>query len=628
MIIYQSDARNFCNDVDNNSIGSEIEKNFMKQYGYMASDSEKRSWNNSMRFMETAIRKSEVPDDCGILIEYSLPPTSKRIDFIVTGHDQFDNPNLVIVELKQWEKAAATDKEDLVKSFVGGDIRELAHPSYQAYSYRKFLQDMNESITSYGITPFSCAYLHNYQRKTPEPLESNKYHKIIKESPLFLSEDAEKLQAFIRKYVGKGNGLKMLYTIDSGKIKPSRKFIECINEMFDGNEMFTLLDEQKVANSNIISYALNAKEKTTIIVNGGPGTGKSIVAMNAFIELLNNQKNLRFLAPNAAFKNAIIEGLSNSITYNKSRLKSLFTGSSSYYAVNKDEFDILIVDEAHRLKKKGAFQYKGENQVEDVIKGSFVNVFFIDDNQRIRPDDVGTVNEIYEAAFKYDSNVVNVALSTQFRCSGAEGFINWVTHNLHIEDTGNFKDWDTEAFEFMIFDDPHMVQDRIRSLREEGHNARMLAGFSWPWTDEKNGNPDAEINDVCIEEYDFEMPWNSRTNQYSWAVDNSKVNQVGCVHTSQGLEFDYVGVIIGNDLRYDKNTGSIYASYEDYYDRTGKKGLKDNPEELTAYIKNIYKVLMSRGMKGCYVFIRDENLRDFLKSRLPNSEKSKYTDYS
>lgn len=243
-------------------------------------------------------------------------------------------------------------------------------------------------------------------------------------------------------------------------------------------------------------------------------------------------------------------------------------------------------------------------------------MFFIDDNQRIRPEDVGIVNAIKETAVKFDSEEVEVRLEAQFRCSGAEGFLNWVNHNLGIEETANFDGWDGDAFDFMIMDTPQMLVEKIKAKNKEGFKARMLAGFAWPWTSEAEGNPNAEVEDVEIPEYGFNMPWNSRNDQYSWVIDNTKINQIGCVHTSQGLEFDYVGVIVGNDLRYNHETMQIHASYDDYYDRTGKKGLRDKPEELTNLIKNIYKVLMTRGMKGCYIFCRDKNLQEYLKSRL------------
>ena len=338
--------------------------------------------------------------------------------------------------------------------------------------------------------------------------------------------------------------------------------------------------------------------------------------MHSFVGLLKSGNNLKFVAPNASFRSAMVDMLANNTRHTKKRLGALFFGSAGFYDAKHDQFDVLVVDEAHRLKKKGAYQYKGENQVEDVVNASRINVFFIDDNQRIRPEDVGTVAEIKAAAAKYKSAVVEVELEAQFRCAGAEGYINWVTHHLQIEDTANYDGWDGDAFDFKLADDPHRLCEMIMEKNKAGYKARLLAGFAWPWTSENEGNPNAEVCDVVLDEYGFKMPWNSRTDQYSWAIDAERLNQIGCVHTSQGLEFDYVGVIIGNDLRYDPATMKIYASHVDYYDATGKKGLKEKPDELTRLIKNIYKVLLTRGMKGCYVFCRDKNLQEYLRGRL------------
>jgi len=618
MILYKSSALEFCNTVDENRIVSSIEAEYSKRLGRRAPEGEKRAWNNSMRFMETIVRKSGIPNDCGILIEYNIPSTSKRIDFIVSGYDEKDNSNFIIVELKQWNYANATQKENVVTAYVGSGIREVAHPSYQAYSYKKYLSDMNEAIYTNNIIPMSCAYLHNYQKKRDEPLLSPQYMDIVNDSPIFFSNDAGKLEDFIYRYVGKGNGLDILYQIENGKIKPSKKFVEYVSDIFDGNAVFTLLDEQKVAYSNIIECAGNAVEKTTIIVNGGPGTGKSVVAMNAFVSLLNMNHNIKFVAPNASFRTCIVDMLSKPKKNSRKRISVLFCGSGSFVNAFPNEFDILICDEAHRLKRKGAYMYYGDSQVEDLIKASKVNVFFIDDNQRIRPDDEGTVNKIKETAKKYNSKIYDIHLEAQFRCSGSEGFINWLDYTLQIADTANFDGWDKEVFEFELCNDPNLLYKKIQDKVTNGYKARMLAGFAWPWSADREGNTNAQIPDVNIPEYNFKMPWNSRSNQYTWAVDDEKKEQIGCIHTSQGLEFDYVGVIIGNDLRYDPETMKIYASSKDYFDISGKKGLRENPDELTTLIKNIYKVLLSRGMRGCYIFCRDTNLQEYIRSRMIN----------
>ena len=616
MILYQSDAIGFRKAVDSNMIVGEIEQAYVTQMGRTVGQNERHSWNNSLRFMETAVRNAMVPDDCGVLIEYNIPSSLKRIDFIIAGHDERGEENFVIVELKQWEKASLTGKEDLVATQLNGAIRETTHPSYQAYSYKRYLSDMNEAIYSKDLHPFSCAYLHNYLPGSPEPLLDKQFEDTIKKSPIFFSPDVEKLEAFIKRYVGKGKGMDILYEIEHGKIRPSRKFVDSIAEMFEGNDVFTLLDEQRVAYSNIMNYASEAKGKTTLIVNGGPGTGKSVVAMHAFVALLKQGNNIRFVAPNASFKEAMVAMLSSNHKHAKKRLNALFSGSMVYVDAPLDQFDVLLVDEAHRLKGKGTYMYKGVSQIEDIIKASRVNVFFIDDLQRIRPDDEGSRQKIKEVASKYGSNLVEVQLLAQFRCSGAEGFLRWLDHALQIEETANYLDWDSDAFQFNICDDPNQLADRIAQLQDKGLKARLLAGYAWPWTAAGDSNDNAQVCDVSMSEWDFAMPWNSRKDPYDWAVNDSKKSQIGCVHTSQGLEFDYVGVIIGNDLRYNPDTMLLEASYQDYYDTTGKKGLKQNPGELTALVKNIYRVLLSRGMKGCYVFCRDKNLQEYLHTRL------------
>ncbi|CAM4195628.1 DUF2075 domain-containing protein [Paenibacillus phoenicis] len=616
MIIYSSNALQFRESVDRNQITVEIEQAFINKMGMRPSPGEKRAWNNSMQFMERVIRNANIADDCGVMIEYNIPATSKRIDFIVAGQDAEGRDNFVIVELKQWDAAEATDREDVVVAYINGRQREIPHPSYQAWSYRQFLEDMNEAIHSSDLKSYSCAYLHNYRVPEPDPLKSERYQNIIREAPLFKADDTTKLQQFLYKHVGKGKGINLLYLIENGKIRPSKKLIDHVDGLFRGNAEFILLDEQKVAYETIISLAKDPSRKKTIIIKGGPGTGKSVISMNALGGLLKHKLNAKFVAPNASFRTVMVETLAKQQPKNKARVRGLFAGSGQFVDTPENFFDVLIVDEAHRLKGKGAYQYRGVNQIEDIIKASKVNVFFIDEYQRIRPDDIGTVAEIERIAKAYGSEVHEYTLSAQFRCSGAEGFINWIDHVLQIRPTANFDGWDQDSFEFKLFDTPNAVYEEIKAKVAAGYKARMLAGFAWDWTKDTEGNRNGEVADVTIPEHDFQMPWNGRAISSTWAIHEDGVEQIGCVHTSQGLEFDYVGVIIGNDLKYDPTTMQLYADYNEYKDTMGKRGLKNNPGQLTKLIKNIYKVLISRGMKGCYLYCRDPELRGYLEGQL------------
>ncbi|HTL83171.1 MAG TPA: DUF2075 domain-containing protein, partial [Bacteroidia bacterium] len=318
------------------------------------------------------------------------------------------------------------------------------------------------------------------------------------------------------------------------------------------------------------------------------------------------------VAPNASFRDVMISKLVKG--GEKKRAEHLFKGSGSFYNRKENEIDVIIVDEAHRLKNANAYMYVGENQVDDIIKSSFINVFFIDELQMIRPDDIGSIKEIKQIADKYNSDIIELELTAQFRCAGAEGFINWISDVLEIENTGNYDGWDKNSFDFRIFSDPNEMKKSIAEKNSALMSARMLAGYAWKWTAEKDGNYDAEVRDISIPEHKFEMPWNSRKITTTWAIDPSGINQIGCVHTSQGLEFDYVGVIVGKDLQLD-DQGNYFTDWNEYKDSSGKRGLKNNLVELNRFVRNIYRILLTRGMKGCYVYFVDKKLEAYFRKR-------------
>ncbi len=613
MILYKNTLKGFRNDVDTNQIVDVIERAFRERLGHSVALSERRSWGNSLGFMEKIVRRAELSDTCGVLLEYIVPATSKRVDFLISGEDEKGNKNFVIIELKQWDKAESTERDGIVQTFINGAVRDTPHPSYQADSYKRFLKDFNEEIDSGNLLPYACAYLHNYKEASPEPLKSAIYKELIEEAPIYFKDDYEKLEQFLHKYVRFGKGEDILYQIEGGKIRPSKKLIEYVEKMYAGNQAFILLDEQKVAFETARAVAKNSDKKAVVIVKGGPGTGKSVISMNLFGYLLKDGLNAQFVAPNASFRGVMVHRLARN--ENRTRLQNLFKGSAGFVDAPKDTFDVLIVDEAHRLKRKGAYQYKGENQVEDIIKATKKSIFFVDDDQMIRPHDVGSVREIKKMAEKYDAKVYEIQLTAQFRCAGAEGYLNWLDSTLQIKETANFDGWEQKDFDFKIFDDPNKLREAIKAKHDKGFDARILAGYAWKWTSASKGNNNGEIEDVTIPEFDFKMPWNSRRAGTNWAADPSGINQAGCIHTSQGLEFDYVGVIVGKDLRFDPEKLRYNVDWSSYKDSTGKSGLRDKPEELTKLVKNIYKVLMSRGIKGCYVYFADENVKKYFLDR-------------
>ena len=613
MIVYEATAKKFIDDVDSNQIITEIEKAFQTKLGRGIPPSEVSAYSNSLPHMERVVRRAGVAEDCGILIEYKIPLTNFRIDFVVAGQDSEGNKNFVIVELKQWQKAAMADGDGLVESYTGGANRVVTHPSYQSMRYKDFISDFNETVYGGSVKAFSCAYLHNYEEKNPEPLLDDKYLKVIDKSPIYFRDDQSKLEQFIAKYVKHGKGMDILYEINNGKIRPSKKLIDHVSSMFAGNQNYVLLDQQKVAFETARVIA-NKQEKSVVIIKGGPGTGKSVISVNLLSALLSDKLNAIFVAPNSSFRDSLVKKLTQD--HSPQRVRNVFKGSATFYDAAENEFDVLIVDEAHRLKKKGAFMYRGVNQVEDVVKAAKTSIFFIDDDQAVRPEDIGTVSELKKVAEAYNIPVHEMELTAQFRCSGAEGYINWLNDALQLKETANYDGWDKKSFEFKIFDDPNEMRQAVKQKAQQGNVARVLAGYAWKWSSAGEGNGDGEVEDVEIPEFDFRMPWNSRKVGTTWAIDDKGVDQVGCIHTSQGLEFDYVGVIVGDDLNFDSVKNLFSTDHRKYKDKTGKKGLKEEPEKLNRLVRNIYKVLMTRGMKGCYVYFVDKEVEAYFKKRI------------
>ena len=620
MIVYEATKEEFIDSVFSGSITDEIYDIYRQKIG-KSGISQIRSWENSMQYMYRILEDSEIPSDCGVAIEFTIPTTSKRIDFILTGLNQFKDDSVVIIELKQWDSAQKVEgKDGIVKTVLGGGLRETIHPSYQVWSYASLIKNFNQTVDEDEIGLYPCAYLHNYDFGSDDPLTDEIYEPYFSEAPLYGKRDALKLRNFIKRYIKYGDNSNILYRIDNGKIRPSKKLQDTLSSMLDGNEEFIMIDEQKIAYELAIKMARESyvdDKKRVLIVEGGPGTGKSVVAINLLVDLINDELNSVYVTKNSAPRNVFFEKLKGgkrSLNY----LKNLFKGSGSFTQSGSNEFDAIIVDEAHRLNKKsGLFGNLGENQVKEIINAAKFSVFFIDKHQRISLKDYGSIEAIYEFCEYFDAEVEHIKLASQFRCNGSDGYLSWLNDVLEIEETANFDGFDFE-YDFRVVDSPNKLRDLIFERNRERNSARLLAGYCWNWI--KEGKNDSDVHDIVID--DFSMSWNLG-NSDTWAIDEDSVNEIGCIHTSQGLEFDYVGVIIGEDMRYDGE--HIVTDFEERA-RTDqslkgiKKSYKENPTEALEVadeiIKNTYRTLMTRGMKGCYIYCEDMALQSYFKERL------------
>lgn len=621
MIVYEATKNEFINHVFMDKLVDKIEESYTQKIGRV-NESELRSWENSLQYMSRVLSDKQIPNNVGVAIEFKIPHTSKRVDFIISGRGEKTNA-VVIIELKQWEFVEKVEgKEAIVKTFINRGVHETTHPSYQAWSYAMLIEDYNETVQNENIGLYPCTYLHNYKKlKNNDPLTDQIYKYYIEKAPVFVKGDARKIQNFIKKYIKYGDDKENLYKIEHGRIRPSKSLQDALVNMLKGNKEFIMVDEQKVVYEKAIELAKKAQEtdrKEILIVEGGPGTGKSVLAINLLVELTRQGQVAQYVTKNSAPRNiysTILKG-----DFRKTRIDNLFKGSGSYTETPENEFDVLIVDEAHRLNEKsGLFQNLGENQIKEIIFSSRFSIFFIDENQRVTIKDIGSVELIEKFANEFNGNITKMELSSQFRCDGSDGYILWVDDVLEIRETANANDLGLN-YDIRIYSDPNEMFEEIYQLNKVNNKSRIVAGYCWNWVKEEKNNPN--FHDITIPEHNFGMSWNLG-NTTTWAIDEDSVYEAGCIHTCQGLEFNYVGVIIGDDLVY--RDGQVQTDYTkraqtDQSLKGIKKVMKEDPERATKLadqiIRNTYRTLLTRGQKGCFIYCTDKALEEYFRQRI------------
>lgn len=483
MLIYSGFKEEFLFQVNDDSIAYEIEKNIKDKMNRTTTQAEFKSWENSLLYMYKVLSDPEIPLNAGIAIEYNIPQTSKRIDFLISGLDRNKNSHVVIVELKQWETLKAVDSKDaLVETYVGGAVRQVVHPSYQAWSYAQLIRDYNEEVQQHNILLQPCAYLHNYRRERPDPLDAECYRDYFEDAPAFTKGQNAKLRNFIKQFIRYGDDQEIIYRIDNARIRPSKSLQNTIVSMLEGNQEFYLLDEQKVVFEEILSQSKQSQNdgiKRVLIIEGGPGTGKSVVAVNALAELTQADQFVQFVSKNSAPRTVYAQKLKGNIR--KSSIDNLFKSSGAYTSVPKNAIDTLLIDEAHRLNEKsGIYGHLGEHQIKELINATKCAVFFIDERQRVTTKDIGSIAEIEKWANKLGAEITNMELYSQFRCDGSEGYLAWLDNTLRIRETANYN-LDDIDYDFRVIDSPQELRNLIESKNNNGRVARMVAGYCWNW---------------------------------------------------------------------------------------------------------------------------------------------------
>ncbi|MBE0418347.1 MAG: DUF2075 domain-containing protein, partial [Coriobacteriia bacterium] len=537
----------------------------------------------------------------------------------------------VIIELKQWERVEPVDDQDgviRVRTFIGGGNRVVPHPSYQAWSYARMIADYNEAVRDQQIDLKPCAYLHNYRPPAPpaeDPLTDPRYADYLEAAPAFRSGDVHALRAFICRHITHADNGETLFRIESGRLKPSKSLQDALTGMLEGNDEFVMIDDQKVVFETALALARTAHrtgDKHVLIVRGGPGTGKSVVAVNLLVRLTAEDMVATYVSKNSAPRN-VYSRLLRARDRSKAYIDGLFRGSGGFYELAENSFDALVVDEAHRLaERSGLFGNLGENQTKELVSAARFAVFFIDESQRVTLRDDGSVADIRLAAGRAGARVWEAELTSQFRCNGSDSYLSWLDDVLGIKPAEDSA-WPEFDYDFRVFDDPNELAEAIERVNERNNKSRLVAGYCWDWDSKRRGDPGH--HDIVMPERGFARSWNLDSTP-TWAIDAGSVEQVGCVHTAQGLEFDYVGVIVGDDMRFADGRVVTDRTRRARTDQSLKgigKLAKTDPERAERLadeiIRNTYRVLMTRGLKGCFAFCTDRALAEYLRSRIPRT---------
>ena len=620
--LFAGSSREFAEWAPASRLTAHLTEAFRSRWGNVSA-SEIRSWRNSLTALAAVVDLAGLPE-AGTGVELKLPHSSRRIDAFFAGNSNAGRPMAMLVELKQWDSAGPSQFPDNV--IVGGV--EHVHPSVQVAGYADYLRGSHSAFTEEGMELAACAYLHNMKPGEAPAIRGIAYEGATTQAPFYVQGEEPALATAMRESVGGGGGMELLPKILRGRYSPSPKLLNGIARALQASPVWTLIDAQRLAFNIVRGLAIRAAktgEKSILIVTGGPGTGKSVIAAHLLVNLAQSHgyrvshatgskaftTNLRAIAPRGA--SAVFR------YFNNFRERE----------TDENELDVLICDEAHRIRRSSNDRFTSAAkksqipQLDELIRAARVTVFLLDERQNVRPGEIGTVSEIRAAADRLGVPCRTVALDDQFRCNGCEEYIRWV-NALVSEKPVPASGWLSAGdYDLKLFDSPEAMERALHQKIGEGHTGRMVAGFCWPWSDP---NPDGTLApDVVID--DWERPWNekspeqrkksgaapppSRHPYFLWATQPDRVREVGCIYSAQGFEFDYCAVIIGNDLVWREGHGWV-ASRDASRDQAVAKPKMPEPE-LRSLLQQTYRVLLTRGMRGTFVYSTDFETRALIK---------------
>lgn len=661
MHLYLATVGEFIDDARNDRIAPALLQNYLREEGHEPSPEQQEAWKKSSAALAEALDDPSLRH-VGLFLELRMPLCNRRCDVLLVGRGVDGQPRAVVVELKQWGHVSGAAGSLQVVRNRTVDL----HPSQQAQDYANILSHFHSAFTRKGMKIQSCAYLHNLtdQRSISILRNPTAFGHLPKDTPLFLRGEEHALRDHLEQAVGGDSCPELRDWIVQGVPEPSPKLLDQVVATIQGTEEWTLIDEQRRAFDTILEAVKEARstgKKSVVIVRGGPGTGKSVLAIQLLGYAAKNhwtvvhstgskafQTVLR--GKTQAFSSELMKKLHNVKTKNKLPVENLFStfAQVAETATNPQKpFDLIVGDEAHRLWDFRRSTWRQRHKplsdiplVEELISVAKVTAFFLDDNQAVRASEIGRSEYIIEHARRLGIEPILVDLNIQFRCNGSASYVEWIDHTLGFAERSTLAWYDPKEdvpeYDFRIFDSPREMQEALQRKREQGFRARLVAGFCWPWSEPlPTGGLVHDLQDPRFR--GWSAPWIEKTGQnlpplknqyYKWATEptDEYFNQVGSIYSVQGFEFDYVGVIFGEDLVWEGTEWAVDLDKSE--DRTFKTNVKDDPRDALEKLRSVYRVLLTRGMRGTYVCFLDRKSRErferlLTRSEQPNTEQPK-----
>lgn len=618
MVLLRQSASGLRSMLESPSAVEQMIARMLATTGRRPSAGEVRSWNASLPVLANDLVTAGL-GGVEVLVEHQLPLTSRRVDAVIAGvHPQTRRPSYVLVELKQWSAAHSLDGDTtLVRVDAYGD-RPVLHPLAQVSGYRDYLLDFLPGLDGDPESVAAVAYLHNATDHAIGDLRDLPAHALVR---MFTGQRKADFLDFLRTRLDPDvAGVEAADELLGLRAGPSRQLLAVAAKEIQEREQFVLLDEQRVAYELVlheVERARAADSKSVVIVTGGPGTGKSVIALSLLGELARQGRTVLHATGSRSFT----QTLRTVAGRGAPRVKVMFKYFNSFMDADRNGLDVLILDEAHRIRETSVNRYTkaalrtGRPQVDELIAAARVPVFLLDENQVVRPGELGTVEEITEYASGLGLPVHTISLDDQFRCGGSEAYVRWVHRLLGLE-AGGPEAWrGDDGFEVRMAESPQALEDLLAARRDAGYGARMTAGFCWPWSDPRGDG--MLVDDVVVA--DWSRPWNVKGDRAInglppaplWATDPAGFGQVGCIYTAQGFEYDWNGVILGPDLVWRTDRWTVVRAAN--RDPDLRSAAKVSDEEFARLVRNVYKVLLTRGMVGTVIHSCDPETQAFLR---------------